>query len=230
MVAPSTTLQLPIDGTARPGLIDDATPSLGELDRSRLLARVRAAGGGDVRAQRWLIEAVIADVRGVARALIREVHEADDAAQFALLQVLQAASSFRGEAGLRHWARCVATRAVLKHRARQRRHLAWEGEDDQLDAIEAATQERPDEQLPRSLREYLAELPVEQAEALVLHHALGYSLVEIAEITELSANTIKSRIRLGTRELRRRIRQDLLVGGRAPRIVPSGAHSRGGQR
>jgi RNA polymerase sigma-70 factor (ECF subfamily) len=207
MVAPSTTLRLPIDG---------APPSLGELDRARLLTRVRAAGAGDVRAQRWLIESVIGDVRGVARALIREVHEADDAAQFALLQILQAASSFRGEAGLRHWSRCVATRAVLKHRARERRHLAWEGGDD---AIAAGTTERMDEHLPRSLREYLTELPAEQAEALVLHHALGYSLVEIAEITELSANTIKSRIRLGTRELRRRIRQDMLVGGDSRRKV-----------
>jgi RNA polymerase sigma-70 factor (ECF subfamily) len=195
-----------------PSRVDAATAPLDETARARLRARVRAAGEGDVRAQRWLIEAVLGDVRGVARALIHEVHEADDAAQFALLQVLQAASSYRGEAGLRHWARCVATRAVLKHRARQRRHLAWEGHADLLEAIEARTPEYHDEQLPRSLRAYLAELPAEQVEALVLHHALGYSLVEIAEITELSPNTIKSRIRLGTHELRRRIRQDMLVG------------------
>lgn len=187
--------------------------TVADLDRARVQKQVRAAGAGDVRAQRWLIEAVIGDVRGVARALVREVHEADDAAQFALLQVLKAAASFRGEASLRHWARCVATRAVLKHRARQRRHLAWEGDAELLEAI-ADVPERPDEQLPRSLREYLAELPIEQAEALILHHALGYSLAEIAQLTELSPNTIKSRIRLATRELRRRIRQDLLVGRR----------------
>ena len=68
-----------------------------------------------------------------------------------------------------------------------------------------------------TLREYLGELPAEQAEALVLHHALGYSIVEIAEITESSPNTIKSRIRLGTHELRRKIRQDLVIGRRARR-------------
>lgn len=187
--------------------------TVADLDRARVQKQVRAAGAGDVRAQRWLIEAVIGDVRGVARALVREVHEADDAAQFALLQVLKAAASFRGEASLRHWARCVATRAVLKHRARQRRHLAWEGDAELLEAI-VDVPERPDEQLPRSLREYLAELPIEQAEALILHHALGYSIAEIAQLTELSPNTIKSRIRLATRELRRRIRQDLLVGRR----------------
>src|SRR5690606_25277861 len=188
-----------------------------ELDRARVQKQVRAAGDGDVRAQRWLIEAVIGDVRGVARALVREVHEVDDAAQFALLQVLKAAAGFRGEASLRHWARCVATRAVLKHRARQRRHLVWEGDADLLEAIDVDVPDHPEEQLPRSLREYLAELPIEQAEALVLHHALGYSIAEIAEIAELSPNTIKSRIRLATRELRRRIRQDLLIGRRPSR-------------
>jgi RNA polymerase sigma-70 factor (ECF subfamily) len=200
------------DATARPSRIDEATPSLGDPARARLRAQVQAAGGGDVRAQRWLIETVLGDVRGVARALIHDSHESDDATQFALLQVLQAAASYRGEASLRHWARCVATRAVLKHRARQRRHLSWEGQADLLEAIEARTPECHDEQLPRSLRAYLAELPAEQVEALILHHALGYSLVEIAELTELSANTIKSRLRLGTHELRRRIRQDMLVG------------------
>ncbi len=204
----------PAGAAARASRVDEAPASLSDAARARLRVQVREAGEGDVRAQRWLIEAVLGDVRGVARALIHEVHEADDAAQFALLQVLRAASSYRGEASLRHWARCVATRAVLKHRARQRRHLAWEGQADLLDAIEARPSEYHDEQLPRSLREYLAELPDEQVEALVLHHALGYSLAEIAEITELSPNTIKSRIRLGTRELRRRIRQDMLVGSR----------------
>jgi RNA polymerase sigma-70 factor (ECF subfamily) len=213
MVARATTTELPIPD-AKP-----ATAAIAELDRARLIAQVRAAGDGDVRAQRWLIEAVIGDVRGVARALVREVHEADDAAQFALLQLLRAASSYRGEASLRHWARCVATRAVLKHRTRQRRHLAWEGEADLLDSLEAGASDRLDEQLPRSLRDYLGELPSEQAEALVLHHALGYSLPEIAELTELSPNTIKSRIRLAVRELRRRIRQDLLLGRRPRREV-----------
>ena len=198
-------------------LSSDETPlELPSDERARLRARVRAAGEGDLRAQRWLVETLIADVRAVARALVHEVHEADDAAQFALLQLLQAAGSYRGDASLRHWARCVATRAVLKHRARLRRHV-WEGDDALLDRLEASAPETSEEQLPRTLREYLGELPAEQAEALVLHHALGYSIVEIAEITELSPNTVKSRIRLGTHELRRKIRQDLVIGRRARR-------------
>ncbi len=214
-----TTRSMVVRATTPDLALAEAPVATGDLDRARLRARVRAAGNGDARAQRWLIEAVIGVVRGVARALVREVHEADDAAQFALLQLLRAAADYRAEASLRHWARCVATRAVLKHRARERRHLAWEGEVDLLEAIDTGVGDCIDERLPRSLREYLAEIPTEQAEALVLHHALGYSIAEIAEIAELSPNTIKSRIRLATRELRRRIRQDLAVGRRVRRRV-----------
>src|SRR5262245_50574181 len=56
--------------TSRSSRTDEGTA----LDpaRARLRVQVRAAGEGDVRAQRWLIEAVIGDVRGVARALIHE--------------------------------------------------------------------------------------------------------------------------------------------------------------
>lgn len=214
MVARTTSFPLSLDHAS-----ETATTPVDELARARARALARAqvdaAATGDVRAQRWLIEHVIADVRAVARALLREVHEADDAAQFALLQILRAAASFRGEASVRHWARCVATRAVLKHRAKLRTRSL--GGDDELDALAAEGPARDEDELPRSLREYLAELPPEQAEALVLHHALGHSIPEIAELTALSPNTIKSRIRLGTQELRRRIRQDLLVGRRVPR-------------
>ncbi len=187
-----------------------------ELERARVLARVRAAGQGDPRAQRWLVETVIADVRGVARALVGDPHEADDAAQFALLQLLRAADGFRGDASLRHWARCVATRAVLKHRARLRRSQAREAVLDSADEPDTRLTSDTDEHLPRSLREYLAELPPEQGEALVLHHALGYSIPEIAELTEVSPNTVKGRLRLGTKELRRRVRQEILLGARKP--------------
>jgi RNA polymerase sigma-70 factor (ECF subfamily) len=188
------------------------------------LARVRAAGAGDRRAQRWLAEAVLADVRAIARSLSRDAPDADDACQFALLQILQAAARFRGEASVRHWSRRVATRAILKHRRRLQARRSREREfAPQLDSLTGAgPHEHLGEALPRSLREYLDELPAEQSEALVLKHALGYSVPEIAELSEVSPNTVKSRLRLGAKELRRRVRQETLTGA-APR-------ERGGRR
>ncbi|PRQ06148.1 RNA polymerase sigma factor [Enhygromyxa salina] len=178
------------------------------------LARVRAAGGGDRRAQRWLAEAVLADVRTVARSLSRCSVEADDASQFAIIQVLRAAAQFEGRSSVRHWARRVATLAVLKHHRRVRARQAREALEPSATIFETSPPSRLElgDTLPRSLREYLAELPTEQAEALVLRHALGYSVAEIAELTDASPNTVKSRLRLGTKQLRRRVRQETLLG------------------
>ncbi|MCA9682779.1 MAG: RNA polymerase sigma factor [Myxococcales bacterium] len=185
------------------------------------LARVRAAGSGDRRAQRWLAEAVLADVRTVARSLSRCSVEADDASQFAIIQVLRAAASFEGRASVRHWARRVATLAVLKHhrqlQRRRVRELAVEPPE-RCDDHPSPSAGAFDDTLPRSLREYLAELPGEQAEALVLKHALGYSVPEIAALVDVSPNTVKSRLRLGASALRRRVRREtragILEGGR----------------
>lgn len=175
-------------------------------------ARVRAAGAGDRRAQRWLAEAVLSDVRGVARSLTRSAVDSDDACQFAMLQILRAAAGFRGQASVRHWARRVATRAVLKHQRRARSRTDREAPLDAGGEPRTATVEWHGEALPRSLREYLDELPGEQSEALVLKHALGYSVPEIAALTDVSPNTVKGRLRLGTKELRRRVKQETLTG------------------
>ena len=51
-----------------------------------------------------------------------------------------------------------------------------------------------------------------QRDAIVLHHALGHSLEEIAQMEGTSRNTIKSRLRLGTTSLRRLVRRDQQIG------------------
>jgi RNA polymerase sigma-70 factor (ECF subfamily) len=58
----------------------------------------------------------------------------------------------------------------------------------------------------------LAELPEAQRTALVLRHVMGYSVSEIAEMTEASPNTVKDRLLRGSREMRRSIRRDLAIG------------------
>ena len=58
------------------------------------------------------------------------------------------------------------------------------------------------------VRRLLDELPEEQAEALALRVALGWSLKEIAETTGTPLNTVRSRMRLAKEALRRRIGND----------------------
>jgi RNA polymerase sigma-70 factor (ECF subfamily) len=54
--------------------------------------------------------------------------------------------------------------------------------------------------------EGMAELPTEQREAFLLHQEVGMTLKEIAELTGVSRETVKSRLRYATGRLRRSLR------------------------
>lgn len=82
----------------------------------------------------------------------------------------------------------------------------------ELDAL-AATQARPDvsldgNRLKEALRELMSRIADEQAEAIALRVVLGWSLEEVARVTNTAANTVRSRIRLAKQALRAQIERD----------------------
>jgi RNA polymerase sigma-70 factor (ECF subfamily) len=64
----------------------------------------------------------------------------------------------------------------------------------------------------RPLDEYLKALPSEQREALVLKHSLGYTVEEIAELTEVPTGTVKDRLVTARRRIRKLIQRDITLG------------------
>lgn len=180
------------------------------------VARVHRAGQGEPQAQTWLLTRVLPRVRRIARTFLSSPADADDAAQIALLEILGSAATFRGEAGVEGWAGRIAVRATLRYIATERRgrKLVTPEADADLEEPEAPASARSSEALPRHVREYLGELPEAQSSVILLHHALDHSVDEIAELTCVSPDTVKSRLRLGLSALRKRIRQDLAIGRR----------------
>jgi RNA polymerase sigma-70 factor (ECF subfamily) len=63
--------------------------------------------------------------------------------------------------------------------------------------------------VPRALVEYLAELPETRRVALVLRHVLGYTVEEIAGLTEASPNTVKDRLLQAREQVRKILRREL---------------------
>ena len=174
------------------------------------LALAAAAGAGDPEASERFVRRALPLVRRVARALIADRTESEDALQLALIEVLGAAPTFRGTGPLDHWIRKVASRAVLRH-ARKTRSSRLHGLETPIEArsIGGATVL---ESLPRPLEQYLRMLPEPQREALVLRHALGHTIPEIAELTEAPEPTVISRIKKARLELRRLIQRDINLG------------------
>ena len=68
----------------------------------------------------------------------------------------------------------------------------------------------PNHALARPLIEYLSELSETRRIAIVLRHIMGYSVQEVAELTEVSINTVKDRLFHARAQLRASIRRDRL--------------------
>ncbi len=179
----------------------------------------RRAATGERRAQATLAQRVVARVRKIARSLATTATDADDASQLSLIEVLRSVHTYRGEASLEHWAGRIATRTTLRHlsRERRRRDPLIQAPEPELPSTPSPTPFADD--LPRSLRDYLSALPDAQRTALVLHHALGHSIDEVAELTEVSRNTVKGRLRLGVAALRKHVRREQRIGARTTEDV-----------
>ncbi len=175
------------------------------------LALAAAAGAGDPVASERFVRRAIPIVRRVTKAIVADRTELEDALQLALIDVLHAAPTYRGTGPLEHWMRKVASRAAIRHLRRVRAARADRlGEDEDLRHADLPTDTI--DALPRPLEHYLDELPESQRLAILLRHALGHTIAEIAEITEAPVPTVLSRIKKARQELRRLIQRDLNLG------------------
>jgi RNA polymerase sigma-70 factor (ECF subfamily) len=180
-------------------------------------ALTRAVANRDRVACDRFARRLLPTVRRVARGLLRGRDEAKDATQIALLDLLQAAPNYAGRGPLEAWAQRIAARSTLRWVRKQRkiRERTQQHEAAQ-DRRQITLDTQVVESLPRPLSEYLAELSEVQREALLLRHALGHTIPEIAKITEAAVPTVKSRIQKGHLEVSRLIRRDLNLGARRP--------------
>jgi RNA polymerase sigma-70 factor, ECF subfamily len=186
-------------------------PLMGAADNNEAVALAAQAAAGDTHAQRRLVERLHRRVQSIALSILGNALDAEDATQVILMEILKSIGSFRGES-LTGWSDRIAARTAIRQ-ARQRRihglrfeatesldNLAWSRDATYADAGHA-----------HDLRDYLAQLPEARREVLVLRHMLDYSIDEIADLTEVSPNTVKDRLLHAREQLRRLIRRDRMI-------------------
>ncbi len=174
------------------------------------LAMAQAAGEGDPRANRHLAERLLNRIRSTVHYLAAGDRDADDLVQLALVAILRSARTFRGECSLERWGDRIAVRTALRELKRRRwreRIVGLEGEV----AREGQTSSDHDIQR-RLLRERLArllgKLSTDRRTAVTLHWMHGYSVQEIADLTEARVNTVRDRLRTGKKQLKNLLAKD----------------------
>lgn len=176
--------------------------------------RARAALDGDPAALRRFLTAVAPIVRRVCRGVMgRDNPELEDAIQDCLIDVARALPHFRSEGRASHYVTKISMRRAIACRQRARAQ-SQQRSTLEPSAVSATTFDPALDARANLVRSLLDALNEEQAKALLLHVMLGHSTEEIASMTGVSVNTVKTRLRLGKEQLRRLLKRNG-EGGRA---------------
>jgi RNA polymerase sigma-70 factor (ECF subfamily) len=173
-------------------------------DDAELTIAVRAAQDGDEAAFRTVYRAVHPRLLGYVRTLVGE-SDADDVASEAWLQIARDLERFSGDADrFRGWAARIARNRALDHLRMRGRRPAVGGDDSELAerAGEADTADQALESLDtgRTLR-LIAQLPRDQAEAVVLRVVVGLDAKIAAKVLGKRPGAVRTAAHRGLRRL-----------------------------
>lgn len=131
---------------------------------------------------------------------------ADDVFQEVWTKVIRARTQYEPTAKFSTWLYQVARNVYVDHvRHVKRRVQLVTDSDDALSLVPSATttaDEVHGDQIQRAIDNAVAGLPEEQREAFLLHQFAGLTLPQIAEITDVGRETVKSRLRYAVAKLR----------------------------
>lgn len=162
----------------------------------------RRAGRGDREAFGILVERHSAAARRLARTVLPEPADADEAAQDGFLAAWRAADRYDATRPFRPWLMQIVLNAARDFGRRQRtRHT--EPLEPELVAGGVSPERETDRSLLRArLTEALAQLPERQRIAVTMFDAEGYAHAEIAALLGVPEGTVRSDVFHARRALR----------------------------
>jgi RNA polymerase sigma-70 factor, ECF subfamily len=148
------------------------------------------------------VKAEIAGLRRYARALTRDLVEADDLVQDCLTRALGKLHLWQQGTDLRAWLFTILHNQYINHVRRAAREGAAIGLSEREPLLARAPQQGSRLEL-RDLRRAIAKLPSTQRSVILLVGLEGMSYGEVAAVLDVPVGTIRSRLSRGREALRR---------------------------
>ncbi len=179
-----------------------------------LVGLVERARGGDNAAFRELVELEADRCYAIAYRIVRDVDQAHDAVQFALLSAWRDLPQLRDPNRFEPWLYRLLVRGCWQQRRNVR---AWVT---RIEPLRADPPANGDFTVSIDQRDALdrafGRLSAEHRAVIVLHHYAGLPLAAVADVVEIPVGTVKSRLHHATRALRSALdaddRADILEG------------------
>src|SRR6476619_3787850 len=188
-------------------------------EEAAVIAELKA---GSEDAYAWLVGEFHQPVYRVIYRILTDPVDAADTTQEVFLKVFRGMKHFHGESSLKTWIYRIAIHEASNRRRWWFRHKAHEtsmepmensnadGEaigikDSLIDGRESAFDNIAHEEVRARVEEELRKVPEPYRTAVVLRDLEEMSYEEIAEITEVSLGTVKSRLTRGREALRQRL-------------------------
>lgn len=192
--------------------------------------------GGDVAAYRVLVERHHAPVYRFCLRALRSPEQAADAAQEVFLRVVKNAPSWERKAKFTTWLYTMARNFCIdearKGRFRKTESLNEsvgkddDGGDERIDRVasEVPQQDRlaDNTRLRKVIDAAVKDLPDEQRQVFLLREVSGLQFKDIADMTGVGENTVKSRMRYALASLQKRLAAAGFVAGEAGKTGPPG--------
>jgi RNA polymerase sigma-70 factor (ECF subfamily) len=150
-------------------------------------------------------------VFGVCLRMMRNREEAEDISQDVFLRAVKGIGQFRGDASLKTWLHQIAHNLCLTRLAAAKREVESPLEGDWI--VEPVSEEPGADRasagagLRKALERAMAELEPSFREAILLREVEDLSYEEIARVTGVSVNTVKTRIYRARAKLRQRLEE-----------------------
>lgn len=173
------------------------------MEKEQIAVLVKKAQGGDEGAMGRLIELSYSSVLFQCRKIMAHPEDAEDMAQEVAIKIYQSLDTLREPEKFLSWANCIAARQCINERKRNPKDLQFlEDEEGHsiLDTLEDMDRQSvPDavvdnEETTRMVVELVDGLPDAQRVAAYLYYYDELSVKEIAQMLEVSENTVKSRL------------------------------------
>lgn len=152
----------------------------------------------DEKAWAQLFEAYRDKVYSLCLRMLHNAEEAEDVSQDVFLRAVKSIASFRGESSLKTWLYQIAHNACLTHIATARKGAQHISDRDAMTEIAgdapSAEQLSASGELRVAVERAMQGLDAVFREAIILREVWDQSYEEIARVTGVSVNTVKTRI------------------------------------